>query len=312
MPDARCRTAHRDTRVQRAAQQSIGCIAELTGVGDAATLVIDDLHELNVPGGARPAHRPADSPPAECDTSCWPPAATCGWAYTGCASPASCPRSALPTCVSPRLRPASCSTPSRSRSPRHRSPCLHERTEGWAAGLRLAALSLAGHPDPERFVAEFSGSDRTVAEYLIAEMLDRQPEGVQAMLLRTSLLDQVNGALADLLSGGSGTERILLELEDANAFVVSLDAERTWFRYHHLFADLLRLQLRQTWPEETPALHRRAAAWFLRNGQAVEAVRHTQAAGDWSDAATAARRPRVQHDAGREGADHPGAAAGLP
>jgi LuxR family maltose regulon positive regulatory protein len=147
-------------------------------------------------------------------------------------------------------------------------------------------LSLTGHPDPERFVAKFSGSDRMVAEYLIAEMLDRQPEHVQGMLLRTSLLDQVNGELADLLSGGSGSERILLELEDANAFVVSLDSERTWFRYHHLFADLLRLQLRRTWPEEAPTLHRRAATWFLRNGHAVEGIRHTQAAGDWSAAAT--------------------------
>jgi len=112
---------------------------------------------------------------------------------------------------------------------------LHQRTEGWAAGLRLAALSLAGHPDPERFVAEFFGSDRTVAEYLIAEMLERQPGDVKDLLLRTSLLDRVNGELADLLTGRPGSERILLELEDANAFVVSLYPERTWFRYHHLF-----------------------------------------------------------------------------
>ena len=88
---------------------------------------------------------------------------------------------------------------------------LHQRTEGWAAGLRLAAISLAGHPDPERFVAEFSGSDRTVADYLIAEMLERQPPDVQDLLLRTSLLDRVNGELADLLTGRSGSERILLE-----------------------------------------------------------------------------------------------------
>ena len=87
---------------------------------------------------------------------------------------------------------------------------LHQRTEGWAAGLRLAAISLADHPDPERFVAEFSGSDRTVAEYLIAEMLDRQPDDVQHLLLRTSLLDRVNGELADLLTGRPGSERILL------------------------------------------------------------------------------------------------------
>jgi len=162
---------------------------------------------------------------------------------------------------------------------------LHQRTEGWAAGLRLAALSLAGHPDPERFVAEFSGSDRTVAEYLLAEMLDRQPPDVQDLLLRTSLLDRVNGELADLLTSRPGSERILLDLEDANAFVVSLDPERTWFRYHHLFADLLRLELRRTLPEEVPVLHRRAAEWFTVQGQVAEAIRHTQAAGDWPEAA---------------------------
>ncbi len=162
---------------------------------------------------------------------------------------------------------------------------LHQRTEGWAAGLRLAAISLAGHPDPERFVAEFSGSDRTVAEYLLAEMLDRQPPDVQDLLLRTSLLDQVNGELADLLTGRPGSEQILLSLEDANAFVESLDPQRTWFRYHHLFADLLRLELRRRLPDQVPTLHRRAAEWFSLQGQMVEAIGHTQAAGDWADAA---------------------------
>jgi LuxR family maltose regulon positive regulatory protein len=162
---------------------------------------------------------------------------------------------------------------------------LHQRTEGWAAGLRLAAISLADHPNPERFVAEFSGSERTVAEYLLAEMLERQPEDVQQVLLRTSLLDRVNGELADLLTGRPGSERILLSLEDANAFVVSLDPERTWFRYHHLFGDLLRLELRRMLPEQMPALHRRAAEWFVQHGQVADAIRHTQAAGDWPDAA---------------------------
>ena len=162
---------------------------------------------------------------------------------------------------------------------------LHQRTEGWAAGLRLAALSLVGHPDPERFVAEFSGSNRTVAEYLIAEMLERQPPDVQDLLLRTSLLDRINGELADLLAGRPGAEQILLDLEDANAFVEALDPGRTWFRYHHLFADLLRLELRRTLPADIPALHRRAAGWFTRHGQVAEAIRHTQAAGDWPEAA---------------------------
>jgi LuxR family transcriptional regulator, maltose regulon positive regulatory protein len=162
---------------------------------------------------------------------------------------------------------------------------LHQRTEGWAAGLRLAAMSLASSPDPERFVAEFSGSSRTVAEYLLAEMLECQPPGVQQLLLRTALLDRVNGELADLLTGHPGSERILLDLEDANAFVVSLDPARTWFRYHHLFADLLRLELRRRLPEELPVLHRLAAGWLSEHGLVADAIRHIQAAGDWSDAA---------------------------
>ena len=144
---------------------------------------------------------------------------------------------------------------------------------------------MAGHPDPESFVADFSGTDRTVAEYLLAEMLERQPDDVRQLLLRTSLLDRVNGELADVLTGRPGSERTLLDLEDANAFVVSLDPQRTWFRYHHLFADLLKLELRRTVPEEVPALHRRAAGWLLEHGQIVDAIRHTQAAGDWTTAA---------------------------
>lgn len=162
---------------------------------------------------------------------------------------------------------------------------LHERTEGWAAGLRLAAISLARSDDPERFAAEFSGSSRTVAEYLVAEMLESQPPDVQQLLLRTSLLDQVNGELADLLTGRAGSERILLNLEDANALVVSLDPDRTWFRYHHMFADLLRLELRRRLPEEVPVLHRLAATWLGEHGEIVDAIRHTQAAREWRDAA---------------------------
>ena len=158
---------------------------------------------------------------------------------------------------------------------------LYERTEGWVAGLRLAALSLAGHPDPERFAAEFSGTERTVAEYLLAEVLERQPGEVRRLLLRTSVLDRVNGDLADLLTGGRGGERLLQDLEEANAFVVSLDTARSWFRYHHLFADLLQLQLRRTQPEEVTVLHELAAGWLAGHEHPVEAIRHAQAARDW-------------------------------
>jgi LuxR family maltose regulon positive regulatory protein len=162
---------------------------------------------------------------------------------------------------------------------------LHERTEGWAAGLRLAALSLAGHPDPVWFAAEFSGSERTVADYLLAEVLERQSQEVRRLLLRTSVLERVSGPLADALTGGAGGEQILQELEAANAFVASVDAARSWFRYHQLFADLLQLELRRTAPAEVDALHRTAARWFADHGYPVEAVRHAQAARDWASAA---------------------------
>jgi DNA-binding SARP family transcriptional activator len=162
---------------------------------------------------------------------------------------------------------------------------LHERTEGWAAGLRLAALSLAGHPDPERFAEEFSGSDRTVAEYLLAEVLDRQPGPVRRLLLRTSILERVNGKLADLLTGDDDGERVLQDLEEANAFVVSLDGARSWFRYHQMFAALLALELRRTEPGQVTGLHRAASRWFAAHGYPVEAIRHAQAAEDWDRAA---------------------------
>jgi LuxR family maltose regulon positive regulatory protein len=162
---------------------------------------------------------------------------------------------------------------------------LYERTEGWAAGLRLAALSLAGHPNPARFAAEFSGTERTVAEYLLAEVLDRQDAKVRRMLLRTSVLQRVNGELADLLTGDGAGERMLQDLEEANAFVVSLDANRSWFRYHQMFAGLLALELRRTAPGEVAGLHRAASAWFAGHGHTIEAIRHAQAADDWQLAA---------------------------
>src|SRR5580704_11831973 len=160
---------------------------------------------------------------------------------------------------------------------------LHDRTEGWAAGLRLAALSLTGHPDPDLFAAGFSGSERTVAEYLLAEVLGRQPKQVRRLLVRTSVLERVNGELADLLTASSGGGRILRELEQANAFVLALDSQRSWFHYHTLFADLLQLELLDTIAQdELDRLHGAAAAWFGEHGFPVEAVRHAQAARDWS------------------------------
>jgi LuxR family maltose regulon positive regulatory protein len=124
-----------------------------------------------------------------------------------------------------------------------------------------------------------------VADYLLAEVLDRQSEQVRRLLLRTSVLERVSGPLADALAGGAGGELILQELESANAFVVSVDVARSWFRYHRLFADLLQLELRRTAPAEVDALHRTAARWFADHGYPVEAVRHAQAARDWGPAA---------------------------
>ena len=162
---------------------------------------------------------------------------------------------------------------------------LVEQTEGWAAGLRLAALSLAAHPEPARLAEQFSGAERTVAEYLLAEVLDRQPEPVRRLLLRTSILESVNGELADLLTGSSGGEGILQDLEAANAFVVSLDPARSWFRYHQMFASLLQLELRRSTPGEVTGLHRQAVEWFAGHGHPVQAIQHAQAARDWELAA---------------------------
>ena len=162
---------------------------------------------------------------------------------------------------------------------------LHERAEGWPAGLRLATIALAGHPDPERFAAEFCGTERTVAAFLHAEVLDRQPPEVRDLLLRTSVLEQVNGPLADALTGRSGSLRMLQELEQTNAFVEAVDVGRSWFRCHNLFADLLRLELRRLQPDLVAPLHRAAARWFDHHGHAVDAIRHAQSAGDWAHAA---------------------------
>jgi LuxR family maltose regulon positive regulatory protein len=162
---------------------------------------------------------------------------------------------------------------------------LHDRAEGWAAGLRLATIALAGDPDPERFVAEFCGSERTVASFLQAEVLDHQPPEVRDLLLRTSVLERVSGPLADALTGRSGSLRILGELEEANAFVAAGEAGRSSFRYHPMLADLLRWQLRRLDPALERPLHAAAARWFEQEGQPVEAVRHAQSARDWAYAA---------------------------
>jgi LuxR family maltose regulon positive regulatory protein len=157
---------------------------------------------------------------------------------------------------------------------------LQARTEGWAAGLQLAGLSLLGHADPAGFVAGFSGSHRYVLDYLAEEVLDRQPEPVRAFLLETSVLERLCGSLCDAVTGRTGGQRLLAMIERANLFLSPLDEVRGWWRYHPLFAELLRVRLGQEQPERLPGLHRAAAGWCEQRGLADDAVRHALAAGD--------------------------------
>src|SRR5499427_8461815 len=157
---------------------------------------------------------------------------------------------------------------------------LQDLTEGWAAGVQLASLSLQGHADPAGFVATFAGSHRYVLDYLSEEVLARQPEEVVRFLLETSVLDRLCGPLCDAVTGRTGGQAMLEALERANLFLVPLDDERRWWRYHHLFASLLRTRLANEQPERVPELHRRAAAWHEEHGSADEAVQHALAAGE--------------------------------
>jgi LuxR family maltose regulon positive regulatory protein len=157
---------------------------------------------------------------------------------------------------------------------------LVARTEGWAAGLQLAGLSLRGHADPAGFAAAFSGSHRFVLDYLADEVLVGQPGQVRAFLLETSVLERLTGELCDAVTGRAGSQAMLAGIERAGLFVVPLDEVRGWWRYHHLFADLLRARLQEEQPGRVPALHRAAAAWSEEHDLADDAVRHALAAGD--------------------------------
>jgi LuxR family maltose regulon positive regulatory protein len=163
---------------------------------------------------------------------------------------------------------------------------LTARTEGWAAGLQLAALSLRGHADAAGFVAAFGGSHRFVLDYLADEVLERQDGPVRAFLLETSVLERLSGELCDAVTGRPGCQATLADIERAGLFLVPLDEVRSWWRYHHLFADLLRARLQAEQPGRAMALHRAAADWCEEHGLADDAVRHALAAGD---AAWAAR-----------------------
>lgn len=167
---------------------------------------------------------------------------------------------------------------------------LVERTEGWAAGLQMAALALKNQKDPSLFVRNFTGSHRYILDYLAEEVLRQQPEAVQDFLMRTSVLENLNGDLCDAVIGGAtgkadnSSQAMLEYLERANLFLVSLDAERTWYRYHHLFADLLLARLEKQSPQEVSGLHLRASKWYEQNGRLPEAINHALAARDYDPA----------------------------
>jgi len=162
---------------------------------------------------------------------------------------------------------------------------LAERTEGWAAGLYLAGLSLRGRQDPSAFIAAFHGDNRHIADYLGAEVLARQPDTIRTFLLRTSILERLSGPLCDAVLEARGSARLLGELERSNLFLVPLDDRRQWYRYHHLFAQLLRLELARLEPGLLATLHHRAAAWHRQAGNLDEAIGHASAAGEFVEAA---------------------------
>jgi len=162
---------------------------------------------------------------------------------------------------------------------------LEDRTEGWIAGLQLAALSMQGHQDIPGFIRTFAGDHQYIVDYLVEEVLQRQPEPVRNFLLQTAILDRLNGPLCDAVTGQSGGKMRLETLQRGNFFLIPLDDKRHWYRYHHLFAEVLRLHLMEELPDQITMLHRRASEWYEQNGSAADAIRHALAGGDFERAA---------------------------
>ena len=161
---------------------------------------------------------------------------------------------------------------------------LHHRTEGWAAGLYLAGLSLRGRPDADREVHDFHGDDRKIVDYLAAEVLDGLPPEVRSLLLRTSVLNRLSGPLCDAVTGATGSQRLLEDIERSQLFLVPLDSARRWYRYHTMFAELLRHELDVSEPGLAPLLHRRASLWHREHGSIADAIGHAIAAADLAEA----------------------------
>jgi LuxR family maltose regulon positive regulatory protein len=162
---------------------------------------------------------------------------------------------------------------------------LETRTEGWIAGLQLAALSMQGNKDVSRFIREFAGDHRYIVDYLVEEVLQNQPEPIRRFLLQTAILDQLNGSLCDTVTGEEEGNARLEALQRGNFFVIPLDDKRNWYRYHHLFADVLRMHLMAEQADQVSALHRRASEWYERNGLRSDAIHHALAAEDFERAA---------------------------
>jgi LuxR family maltose regulon positive regulatory protein len=162
---------------------------------------------------------------------------------------------------------------------------LEARTEGWIAGLQIAALSMQNRDDISGFIQTFSGSHRHILGYLAEEALNQRPAGTLDFLLQTSILDRLCGPLCDAVTGGTGGQATLEKLEQANLFLIPLDDEGVWYRYHHLFAEVLQARLQRTWPDRVSELHHRAGNWHERQGMLDEAVRHTIAGAEYEEAA---------------------------
>ncbi|HEY5249482.1 MAG TPA: LuxR C-terminal-related transcriptional regulator, partial [Dermatophilaceae bacterium] len=162
---------------------------------------------------------------------------------------------------------------------------LEERTEGWIAALQLAALSIQGRDDATSFIARFAGNDRHVVDYLVEEVLQHQPEAVRSFLLQSAVLGRLTGPLCDAVTGRDDGSQMLRDIERANLFIVPLDDRREWYRYHHLFADVLRSRMLSEQPEQVPLVHQRASGWYERHDLAADAIWHAVAARDFERAA---------------------------
>ena len=165
---------------------------------------------------------------------------------------------------------------------------LETRTEGWIAGLQMAAISLQGRADTASYIQAFTGSHRFVLDYLVEEILQRQPELVRSFLLQTSVLDRLSGPLCDAITGQEDGRGTLEALERSNLFIVPLDDKRQWYRYHHLFADVLQARSMEEQPHQAPILHRRASEWYEKNGSPADAVHHALASEDFERVAVLA------------------------